>query len=105
MPFITVEVIKGNYSVTPDATVGPSQEREQVGRSCLLKRRLDRALGSIWPVRLGGGICSSQFLLPPFNVLISSDYVLAGGDQRMCSISQGFIKLTGQLALVVNIRI
>lgn len=78
MRFITAEVVKGNYSVTPDAAVGPSREREQVGRSCLLIRRLDRALGSIWPVRLGGGICSSQFL-PPFNVLISSDYVLAGG--------------------------
>ena len=42
---------------------------------------------------------------PPFNALVSSDYVLAGGTQKMYSVSWSFIELNGQLDLPFNIRI
>ena len=42
---------------------------------------------------------------PPFNVLVSSDCVLAGGTQKMYSVSWSFIELNGQLDLLFNIRI
>lgn len=62
--------------------------------------------GSIRPATLGRGVYSPQPPPPPppCNFLGSLDCLLAGGDQRTCSASQGFIKLTGQLDLVFSIR-
>lgn len=86
-------------SVTPDPKGAPPRRGSRLGSPWTFKRRLGRALESIWPSgRGGGGGVSYSCLIFNFFGLCSG----SRGPEDLCF--SGFRELTGQLDLVSSIR-